>query len=60
MVKVRGSRIERLVTEGHARAKLASHLTSNLDAYLSACQLGITIASLGLWMDWWACYSDND
>lgn len=48
MVKVRGSRIERLVTEGHARAKLASHLTSNLDAYLSACQLGITIASLGL------------
>lgn len=48
MVKVRGSRIDTLASEGHARAKLASHLTGNLDAYLSACQLGITIASLGL------------
>nr|WP_245585954.1 hemolysin family protein [Paenibacillus pinihumi] len=48
MVKVRGSRIDSLVSEGHKRAKFASHLTSNLDAYLSACQLGITLASLGL------------
>ncbi len=48
MVKVRGTRIETLAAEGHMRAKLASHLTGNLDAYLSACQLGITLASLGL------------
>lgn len=48
MVKVRGSRIDTLVQEGHKRAKLAENLTSNLDAYLSACQLGITLASLGL------------
>ncbi|NIK69783.1 CBS domain containing-hemolysin-like protein [Paenibacillus sp. BK720] len=48
MVKVRGTRIETLAAEGHMRAKLASQLTSNLDAYLSACQLGITLASLGL------------
>lgn len=48
MVKVRGSRIDTLASEGHSRAKLASHLTGNLDAYLSACRLGITIASLGL------------
>ncbi|RCW42568.1 hemolysin family protein [Paenibacillus prosopidis] len=48
MVKVRGSRIDTLASEGHSRAKLASLLTGNLDAYLSACQLGITIASLGL------------
>jgi CBS domain containing-hemolysin-like protein len=48
MVKVRGSRIDALISEGHARAKLASRLTNNLDAYLSACQLGITLASLGL------------
>ena len=48
MVKVRGTRIDTLVTEGHRRAKFASHLTNNLDAYLSACQLGITLASLGL------------
>ncbi|MEK0314473.1 hemolysin family protein [Cohnella sp. 56] len=48
MVKVRGSRIDTLVQEGNARARFALHLTSHLDAYLSACQLGITLASLGL------------
>ncbi|MBP2118235.1 CBS domain containing-hemolysin-like protein [Cohnella lubricantis] len=48
MVKVRGTRIDALVQEGNKRAKLASRLTSHLDAYLSACQLGITLASLGL------------
>jgi CBS domain containing-hemolysin-like protein len=48
MVKVRGSRIDTLVQEGHKRAKVASHLMDHLDAYLSACQLGITLASLGL------------
>ncbi|WP_027085282.1 hemolysin family protein [Cohnella panacarvi] len=48
MVKVRGTRIESLVQEGHSRAKRASHLVDHLDAYLSACQLGITLASLGL------------
>ena len=34
--------------EGNQKAKYAQKLTSNLDAYLSACQLGITLASLGL------------
>ncbi|WP_028611784.1 hemolysin family protein [Paenibacillus harenae] len=48
MVKVRESRIDTLVSEGHSRAKLASQVTGRLDAYLSACQLGITLASLGL------------
>jgi CBS domain containing-hemolysin-like protein len=48
MVKVRGSRIDTLVQEGHKRAKVASHLMDHLDAYLSTCQLGITLASLGL------------
>lgn len=48
MVKVRGTRIDALAQEGNKRAKLASRLTGNLDAYLSACQLGITLASLGL------------
>ena len=48
MVKVRSSRIETLVLEGNLRAKFAQRLTKNLDAYLSACQLGITLASLGL------------
>jgi CBS domain containing-hemolysin-like protein len=48
MVKVRGSRIDTLVQQGHRRAAFAQRLTKNLDAYLSACQLGITLASLGL------------
>jgi CBS domain containing-hemolysin-like protein len=48
MVKVRGSRIDALFQQGHRRAAFARRLTKNLDAYLSACQLGITLASLGL------------
>lgn len=48
MVKVRGSRIDTLIQRGHRRAAFARRLTTNLDAYLSACQLGITLASLGL------------
>lgn len=48
MVKVRESRIQQLVMEGNKRAMVAQKLVANLDAYLSACQLGITLASLGL------------
>ncbi|WP_279388267.1 hemolysin family protein [Tumebacillus sp. BK434] len=48
MVKIRESRIQQLVMEGNKRALVAQKLVSNLDAYLSACQLGITLASLGL------------
>jgi len=48
MVKARGSKIDSMVQEGRKRAKAASHLVGHLDAYLSACQLGITLTSLGL------------
>ncbi|UHA75832.1 HlyC/CorC family transporter [Paenibacillus sp. 481] len=48
LVKVRGSRIEALAQEGDLRAKLAQRVTNNVDGYLLACQLGITLASLGL------------
>lgn len=48
MVKIRGSRIDTLIQEGNQRAKFARKITDNLDAYLSATQLGITLASLGL------------
>lgn len=48
MVKVRSSRIETLLHEGNTRARFAKKLVEHLDEYLSACQLGITLASLGL------------
>jgi len=48
LVKVRGSQLEALQSDGNRRAAIARQVISNLDAYLSACQLGITLASLGL------------
>jgi CBS domain containing-hemolysin-like protein len=48
LVKVRGTRIDALAQSGSKRAALALHVTNNPDAYLFACQLGITLASLGL------------
>ena len=48
LVKVRGSQLDALKTDGNKRAAVARQVISNLDAYLSACQLGITLASLGL------------
>ena len=47
-VKVRKTRLAELAENGSRRAKSALDVTSKLDAYLSACQLGITLASLGL------------
>ena len=47
-VSVRASRIETLVTSGSRSAKRLTQLLKNLNAYLSACQLGITLASLAL------------
>jgi len=47
-VGVRSSRIETLVAQGSASAKRLMQLLQNLNAYLSACQLGITLASLAL------------
>ncbi len=48
LVKVRETRIRELADEGSRRARLAHHMVTHLDAYLSATQLGITLASLGL------------
>ncbi|MEQ8198348.1 MAG: hemolysin family protein [Clostridiaceae bacterium] len=48
MVKVRKSRIEMLVLEGDGRARNTLKVVKDLNSYLSACQLGITLASLGL------------
>jgi len=48
LVKVRPTQLEPLVQEGLRRAKMARHMVRHLDAYLSATQLGITLASLAL------------
>ncbi|HJY29066.1 MAG TPA: hemolysin family protein [Pyrinomonadaceae bacterium] len=48
LVGVRSSRIETLVASGSRSAKRLMELLQNLNAYLSACQLGITLASLAL------------
>src|SRR5437899_494916 len=47
-VKIRGTQLDTLVAKGHRRAKVARHIIANLNAYLSATQLGITMTSLGL------------
>jgi CBS domain containing-hemolysin-like protein len=48
LVKVRQTQLQPLLGKGHRRAKVAKHVINNLDAFLSACQLGITLASLAL------------
>lgn len=48
IIKVRASQLDELAVEGNPRARLVKYIRSNLDAYLSATQLGITLASLAL------------
>ncbi|EAJ0334444.1 hemolysin family protein [Campylobacter lari] len=48
IVKVRRSKLEEMVKEKKHNAKKALEVTSKLDTYLSACQLGITLSSLAL------------
>ncbi|MEH7223986.1 hemolysin family protein [Bacillus sp. JJ1566] len=48
IVKIRSTRIDQLVQEGNRSAIAAKTVISNLDEYLSACQLGITVTALGL------------
>lgn len=48
MVRVRGSQIEIKAKAGSRTAKVAKGIVANLDGYLAATQLGITLASLGL------------
>lgn len=48
IVKVRGSQIEIKAKTGSRVGKIAKHIVHNLDGFLAATQLGITLASLGL------------
>jgi len=47
-VRIRGTQIDRLVSEGRAGAGIVRAARSKLDAYLAVCQLGITVCSLGI------------
>src|SRR5512137_1011211 len=48
IVKIRPTRVKELVSNGGRRAWILSGITRHLDKYLSANQLGITLASLAL------------
>jgi CBS domain containing-hemolysin-like protein len=48
LVKVRSSQLDAMLEEGDKRAVSARRVVADLDAYLSASQLGITLASLAL------------
>ena len=48
LVKIRDTQLDPLIAKGNRRAKLLRHIIAHLDAYLSAAQLGITLASLAL------------
>ncbi|PYJ06428.1 MAG: hypothetical protein DME25_06745, partial [Verrucomicrobia bacterium] len=48
LVRIRETQLDTLVAKGHRRAKVARHIVANLNSFLSATQLGITMASLGL------------
>src|SRR5688500_9155240 len=48
LVKVRASQLDLKAQQGSRRARFAKALLEKLDAYLSAAQLGMTLASLAL------------
>ncbi len=48
LVKVRSTQIDQLAEQGNWAAKLTSKALDRLDFYLSASQIGITVASLAL------------
>lgn len=51
IVAIRKSRLQQLADEGVRSARAAQDVVEHLDSYIAACQLGITMASLGLgWM----------
>jgi CBS domain containing-hemolysin-like protein len=48
LVRIRETQLDMLVAKGWRRAQMARHIVRHLNSYLSATQLGITMASLGL------------
>ena len=47
-VKVRPTQVEALAEAGNRRAKTMEKIQAHVDEYLSVCQVGITLASIGL------------
>lgn len=48
VARLRPTQAQELLQQGRPGAKSVMHAVEHIDAYLSACQLGITVASLGL------------
>jgi CBS domain containing-hemolysin-like protein len=48
LVRIRDTQLEALVAKGNRRARMARHIVSHIDAYISTTQFGITLASMGL------------
>src|SRR5947209_6531011 len=48
IIKVRSTQLAELAAAGSSRARMARRITKKLDAYLSATQFGVTLASLAL------------
>jgi len=48
VARLRPTQVEDLIRQGRPGAKSAKHAVEHIDAYLSACQLGITVSTLGL------------
>lgn len=48
LVRIRETQLDALVVKGWKRARMAQHVVQHLSSYLSATQLGVTMASLGL------------
>ena len=48
LVRIRDTQLEALVAKGNRRAKMARHIVTHIDAFISTTQFGITLASLGL------------
>src|SRR6202030_2111411 len=48
IIKVRASQLDELAEEGNPQARVVKYIRAHLDSYLSATQLGVTVASLAL------------
>ena len=46
LVRIRKSRLEELIDQGSSKAALVLEISEHMDTYLSACQIGVTVASL--------------